>query len=602
MANTKINKPTVSRRYSAIFYDALVVIALIYISDLIIGYDLPETFIGKMTIFFVPFFIYDFILSYFAVTIGQYMTNIRVKQAAEPNNKITIIQALLRTVLKFWAAPISIITTGINKDAIHDMFAKTVVIENATEKEGLVVNSKWFKFILWGAIYLLFVLWTWNFWLLLGLPIIYDYYISKKVNWTPWKTREGKNKGKIAEWFDAIIFAVVAATIIRMFLIEAFTIPTSSMEKSLLVGDYLFVSKISYGPRVPNTPLSFPFAHHTLPMTLNTKSYLEWLEWPYHRLVGVDEIKRGDATVFNFPEGDTVCADQQASSYYSLVRSYGRQQVVNNKMFGELIIRPVDKKENYIKRCVAIAGDTISIIDGQLYINSKVQQKIDNLQYKYFIASSMILGKKFFEKYEISNEDRDMSQIFLDTRYQMYDVANFIQTDTVLGKYNKNYLYLVPLTVEKVKNLRKNNFDVVRFIKPKNQVNIDVLPHNEKLAQWNEDNFGPLWIPKTGGKIELTSLNISLYRRAIEVYEQNEFKLVDGKVFINGKETTEYTFKMNYYWLMGDNRHNSADSRFWGFVPEDHVVGKAMFIWMSMDKDKSGLSKVRWNRIFKVIE
>ena len=602
MAHIKVNKTTVSRRYSAIFYDALVVIALIYISDLIIGYTLPETFLGKMSIFFVPFFIYDFISSFFGATVGQYMTNIRVKQVADPSQKPTITQALIRTVVKFWASPVSIITTGIGKNAIHDKFAKTIVIENITEKDNLIVNNKWFKFILWGTIYLVFVIWTWNAWLLLGLPIIFDYYVSKKVNWTPWKTREGKNKGVVAEWFDAIIFAVVAATIIRMFLIEAFTIPTSSMEKSLLVGDYLFVSKVSYGPRVPNTPLSFPFAHHTLPMTTNTKSYLEWLKWPYHRLAGVDEIRRGDATVFNFPEGDTVCANQQASSYYSLVRTYGRKQVVDNKMFGDLIIRPVDKKENYIKRCVAIAGDTIKIIDGQLYINSKAQEKIEQMQYKYFIASSMILGKKFFENYGISNEDRDMSQIFLDSRYQMYDIINFTQTDSVLSKYDRNYLYLVPLTAEKVGKLRKNNFDVVRLLKPKGQTNIDVIPHNEKLAQWNEDNFGPLWIPKAGESIEFTPLNIALYRRAIEIYEHNEFDVKDGKVFINGKEANSYTFKMNYYWLMGDNRHNSADSRFWGFVPEDHVVGKAMFIWMSMDKDKSGISKIRWNRIFKVIE
>ncbi len=603
MASIKVNKTTVSRRYSAIFYDALVVIALIYISDLIIGYDLPETFLGKMSIFFVPFFVYDFLSNFIGASLGQYMTNIRVRQAAEPQKKPSVINAILRSIVKFWAAPISIITTGINKDAIHDMVAKTVVIENVTEKDNLIVNNKWFKFILWGTIYLAFVIWTWNIWLLLGLPIIYDYYISKKVNWTPWKTREGKNKGKIAEWFDAIIFAVVAATIIRMFLIEAFTIPTSSMEKSLLVGDYLFVSKISYGPRIPNTPLSFPFAHHTLPLTTKTKSYLEWLKWPYHRLAGVDEISRGDATVFNFPEGDTVCANQQASSYYSIVRQFGRKQVVDNLAFGDLIIRPVDKKENYIKRCVAIAGDTIKIIDAQLYINGKAQEKIEQMQYKYFIASSRILGKNFFKKYEISNEDAEASQFFLDTRYQLYyNATNFIQTDSVLNKYDKSYLYLVPLTAEKVNNLRKNHYDVVKFVKPKGQVNNDVIPHNENLAKWNEDNFGPLWIPEAGKSIELTPLNIALYRRAIEIYEHNEFAVKDGKVFINGKETKSYTFKMNYYWLMGDNRHNSADSRFWGFVPEDHVVGKAMFIWMSMDKDKSGLNKIRWNRIFKLIE
>jgi signal peptidase I len=581
------------------------VIALIYISDNVIGYNLPGTFIGKMAIFFIPFFIYDFLTSFFVATLGQYMTNIRIKKLRNPKEKITILQALIRTAIKFWAAPLSIISTAIGKDAIHDTIAKTVVLNNQTEKEGLLVNNKWFKFGLWGAIYFVFVLWTWNFWLLLGLPIIYDYYVSKKVNWTPWKTREGKNKGMIAEWFDAIIFAVIAATIIRMFLIEAFTIPTSSMEKSLLVGDYLFVSKVSYGPRVPNTPLSFPFAHHTLPLTTNTKAYLEWVKWPYHRLLGVDEIRRGDATVFNFPEGDTVCSNMQAASYYSLIREYGRKAVVDNKKFGDLIVRPVDKKENYIKRCVAIAGDTVFIDKGQLYINGEKQEKIENLQYKYFIVVDKIANERFFQKYDISVEDIQNGQNFYT------EDMDFAKKDPKLSKFlaqNENgtnfSFYLIPLTQDRIEKMQKNIHikAIVRSLREKRVYDKSIIPHNQKLAQWNVDNFGPLWIPKTGETINLTPLNIGLYRRAIEEYEQNDFKIIDEKVFINGEETNKYTFKMNYYWLMGDNRHNSADSRFWGFVPEDHVVGKAMFIWMSTDKDKSGLSKIRWNRIFKVIE
>lgn len=583
--NNKVEFPTTSKRYSAIFYDGLIVVLLLYITNIFYDYSLPETLLGRLSVFFIPFFIYDVLANTFGVTVGQLMTNTRVRRVDNLEEKPNIVFQILRSAIKFWAAPISIILTSIgkNKKALHDIVAKTVVIENITDKEKVFTNNKWFKFGLWGGIYLFFIIWVWNFWLILGIPIIYDYYITKKVNWTPWKTREGKKKGMVAEWFDAVIFAVVAATIIRMFLIEAFTIPTSSMEKSLLVGDYLFVSKLSYGPRIPNTPIAFPFAHHTLPMTQKTPAYLEWLNWDYHRLLGFGKVERNDATVFNFPAGDTVCTNYQEVSYYQLCRDYGRDAVWENnmmnpntrrKLFGDIIVRPTDKQENYIKRCVAIAGDTIEIKDKVLYINGKLSEQYDTRQHNYIVETdgSSINPKKLL-KYDIT----DVHQISMNQ-------------------------YIMALSKDKIETIKTlyNVKNVELYLTPKGTRNERVFPHNEKYA-WNEDNFGPLYIPKKGRTIKLNLENLPLYRRIIHAYEHNELDVRDNVIYINGEETNEYTFKMNYYWLMGDNRDNSADSRFWGYVPEDHVVGKALFIWMSTDKNKKGLSKIRWNRIFKFI-
>jgi len=571
--NSKFEIPSTSKRWSAVFYDGLVVVLLLYLANIIIGYELPDTLLKRLALFFIPFFIYDVVANIACCTLGQLMTNIRVRKQDDFEQKPSPVMLVVRSILKYWLAPVSILLTSFGKKAVHDIVTKTLEVENTEKRETLFVNNKWFKFGLWSFIYLLWVIWVENFILLLGLPIIYDYYISKKVNWTPWKTRDGKKKGILAEWFDAIIFAVVAATIIRMFLIEAFTIPTSSMEKTLLVGDYLFVSKVSYGPRIPNTPIAFPFAHHTLPLTKNTPAYLEWIKWPYHRLAGTSEIQRGDATVFNFPAGDTVCADYQQVSYYQLCRDYGRNAVLNGK-FGKIIVRPVDKQENYIKRCVAIAGDTIEIKDRQLYVNGKATETYKTMQYNYFVETDgSQINPKLLLKYDIT------------------DVH-------VIGAGQ----YLMALTADKVEKIK--SFSNVKRIEvynmPKGERNPRIFPHDEHF-NWNEDNFGPLYIPKKGRTIKLTLENLPLYRRVIHAYEHNDLQVKNGKIYINGKQTDSYTFKMNYYWMMGDNRHNSADSRYWGFVPEDHIVGKALFIWMSLDKNKHGLSKVRWNRIFKFI-
>lgn len=439
-----------------------------------------------------------------------------------------------------------------------------------------VLQNKWVKFAFAAIIYVLwFVVWIRNYWLLLGLPIVFDFYITKKVNWTFWKKRNAP-KNAITEWIDAIIFAVIAASLIRMCFIEAYTIPTSSMEKSLLVGDYLFVSKVAYGPKMPNTPISFPFVHHTLPFSQTRKSFIEWPRWDYKRIAGWGNVKRNDAVVFNFPEGDTVVMQDQVSSYYTLCRIYGKDYIHKNF---DIIARPVDKCENYIKRCVAIAGDTIQVKHGQLFINSMPQEQIAERQYNYLVKTNGVtINPKRFESLGISHAD------------QQYNPS----TAT----------YYLPLTLEMVKKLETYS-NIVSITRNENTDTTAamwklIFPHSPNYS-WNEDNYGPLWIPKKGVAVNLTLENLPIYRRAIAVYEKNDLKVIGDKIFINGEATTCYTFKMDYYWMMGDNRHNSADSRFWGFVPEDHVVGKASFIWLSLDKDKSFPKNIRWNRMFKGI-
>jgi len=409
--------------------------------------------------------------------------------------------------------------------------------------------------------------------LLPGVGIIYDLYVSRRVNWTFWKKRDGKKKSALVEWVDAIIFAVVAATLIRMFFIEAYTIPTSSMEKTLLVGDYLFVSKVSYGPKLPNTPISFPFVHHTLPFTKETKSFVEWVKWPYKRLAGLQKIKRNDVVVFNFPEGDTVILQMQDRSYYSEVRREGRDNIWKNY---DIIARPVDKKENYIKRCVGISGDTILVKHDQLYVNGKMQETVGEVQYGYFIKTNGTpINSLHFEELNIS------------------------EADLLAWKYSGR-LVLTDEAAEKLKSF--NN--VISVVKDENtnaeMMVKDIFPHDPRF-RWTEDNFGPIIIPKKGFEVKLTADNLPIYQRAIGVYEGNDLKVQDGVIYINGKVATSYTFKMDYFFMMGDNRHNSADGRYWGFVPEDHVVGKAVFVWLSLDKEKGFPANIRWSRMFRAI-
>ncbi len=441
-----------------------------------------------------------------------------------------------------------------------------------------ILTNKWFKFITVGTLYLLWVIWLGSFLWLLGLGVIFDIYITEKVHWSFWKKRNPPNgrQTKVVEWVDAIIFAVIAASFIRMFFIEAYTIPTSSMEKSLLVGDYLFVSKTAYGPKTPNTPLSFPFVHNTLPIVKNKKSYVEWIKRPYNRMAGLTKIKNDDVVVFHFPEGDTVALGIPNQSYYSLTRAYGRDRVWSDERnFGEIISRPVDKRENYIKRCVAIPSDEIKITRGQLFVNGESQQKIEGMQHDYVVRTNgTSINPKALERLNIAVDDRQGS----------------------------SQQYIFPLTETNVEKLGEfaNVTSVEKIVEDDDRWEQSIFPSDERF-KWNVDNFGPITIPAKNATVQLTVDNLPLYKRIIDIYENNDLEINGNEISINGEVATSYTFKMDYYWMMGDNRHNSADSRYWGFVPEDHVVGKAKFIWLSMDKDKSFPAKIRFKRMFSII-
>ena len=458
-----------------------------------------------------------------------------------------------------------------------------------------ILSNKYFKFGFVCFLYLLWAYWVGNWWLLLGVPILYDIYVSKKVNWTFWKKRKGPNS-KIVEWIDALIFAVVAVTLINIFIFQNYKIPTGSMEKTLQIGDHLFVSKLKYGPKIPNTPLSFPFAQHTMPLTVNTKSYLNWIQWPYKRLKGFTHVKNDDIVVFNFPEGDTVLVQYQADSYYLQLRRVAKNDFeAGNGRFGrplqsfdyymgmarknvlaqnEITVRPVDKRDNYIKRCIAIPGDTLRIINTQVHINGKPQKQYPGIQYRYLVQTDgSRINTRTLEKLKIYKED-------------LHDWGNG--------------LYEIPLIAANAEEFQKlgNVRSVQKKIRPQGVYDDEIFPHDERYP-WNVDNFGPLWIPKKGVTINIDTANICFYYRIITAYEGNDLKIQNGDIYINGVKTGSYTFKMDYYWMMGDNRHDSLDSRFWGFVPEDHIVGAPRSVWLSLNKEKSFPFNIRFGRMFR---
>ena len=450
---------------------------------------------------------------------------------------------------------------------------------------------QWAKAAFWCISYILFIVWVGNYWWLLGLPIVADGFTTKFIPWTWWKKTKNKALLAIFGWIDAIGFALIAVYFINTYFFQNYQIPTSSLEKTLLVGDFLFVSKASYGPRVPNTPLSFPLVQHTLPL-LNCKSYLENPQWEYKRLKGFDTVKRNDIVVFNFPTGDTVAVKQQNPDYYTLCFYYGREMVNNRKdIFGDIVYRPVDRRENYVKRCVAIAGDWLEIKDNQVYVNNKKQDKFQGIQFNYFVQTDGTrLSEELLDKLNISVDDRQV----------MNNEQGAAQIKS-MGFNDSLPIYHFPMNEETREKMKKVSGVLTVKIEPATAGG-DVFPLGGHKP-WTRDNFGPLYIPKKGAKLALNSYNLPIYARIISTYEHNKLEVKNKVIYINGKPASSYQFKMDYYWMMGDNRHNSADSRYWGFVPEDHVVGRPVRVWLSLNKDKGWFEgKIRWNRFFKDAE
>jgi signal peptidase I len=479
------------------------------------------------------------------------------------------------------------------------------------KKIGEITKKEWIKAGIYLALYILFLIWVRSWMGIILIPFIFDAFTTHIIKWKWWKNVKNKSLYQIMDWVDAIVFALVAVYFVNIYLFQNYAIPSSSLEKSLLTGDHLYVSKVAYGPRKPMTPLTMPLTQNQFPG--GTKSYFDKPQWPYERIKGFGKIKLNEIVVFNYPSGDTLVSNPKWSSadYYGMIvyplgkskckeieldslstldqrRVYdfyykiGRQEVLQNEdVFGKIISRPVDRRENYVKRCVGLPGQTLEIKDGIIWLDGVQNKQPDEVQTNYIVTLQRPIPESLREKLHLTLDDLD-------------------------AQHNKAGTHVFPLTQE-AKELLAGQTGIVSDIRPYIPTVEEsewLFPQN-KNTKWTINNYGPIWIPSKGATLDIDLENLPFYERIIKIYEGNDLKVErDGTILINGQKATSYTFKMDYYWMMGDNRQNSADSRFWGFVPEDHIVGRPVFIWLSLDKDKKWgqKGKIRWNRQFRSVK
>lgn len=529
------------------------------------------------------------------------------------------------------------------------------------------------------VLYLLFLLWVKSWLGLVLLPFLIDIYFTRFIPWGFWKKYENSFIRTLFSWLDAIVFALIAVYMVNIFIFQNYQIPTSSLEKSLLVGDHLFVSKLSYGPRIPNTPIAIPIAHNTMPGGKG-KSYLETPHWDYKRVSGLGKIKRNQIVVFNYPAGDTVASAipnmdfykfayevgynvvkdvpqldsltaAEQRSYFTTVYNEGKQTVESlPEYYGKIITHPVDRRDNYVKRCLALPGETLEIIDSKIYIDGVHNEDAKDVQFNYYVQTTgKQIPENIFRELGINKDDRsllrrdvrvddkrnnnqtivqqqgvndselnEIVQKYADrARYDIF-VTNSTEStflsksgfDSEGLKGTQKFIYRLPLTKEMLSKLKANTALISNIIQEPATATIAHTPYEHLLiyplngyTKWDKNNYGPIWMPQEGKTLDLNLENLPIYERCIRTYEGNKLEVKGEDIYINDKLATSYTFKMDYYWMMGDNRDNSLDSRYWGFVPADHIVGKPLFIWLSLEKDNKWFDgRIRWNRFFKWVK
>lgn len=463
-----------------------------------------------------------------------------------------------------------------------------------------VPRRDWIKFGVWAVALLLFALWVGSFWLFFipGL-LIFDNYITHIIPWRWWQSSSSSAVRSVMRLVEDIVVVLIAVQVLNIFFFQNFKIPSSSLEKTSLVGDHLFVSKLRFGPRLPMTPLAFPLVHNQFPWN-GKKAYIDNPQLPYKRIRGLGHLKRNELVVFNFPAGDTVPLKVTNPDYYTLCHLYGRDRIWSDtRTFGKVVARPVDMRDHYVKRCVGLPGDDLEVRRNKLLINNQEVEEPPHSQLNYFIQTdgTMLTEEELYDL-GVAKDDIALLDGLDRSYYPLYEQLGFT------GETTKGFglIYHMPLTVAMRETLQKHSGVLHIEVEPDPGQSVFTTYPLSDLFDWTRDNYGPIHIPAKGETIPLTEENLALYERCIRNFEHHTIERTPTGVLIDGEPASSYTFEMDYYFMMGDNRHNSADSRAWGFVPEDHIVGKPLFVWLSLDKDRDLLhGKIRWRRFGTVL-